>query len=225
VPSSSPARTKTLSSESAAATVEAYTFRQLEAPAGGSVHDVADVLSAAHAEAEQIRERARAAGEAEGRAAGLAAVRAEVQPALQALSAAVTELEGLRAQVIAELESDAVALALRVAEHVVAGAIAAEPQRIVDIAGLALRRITERRHVTLVVNPADMELLSQSVTGLRAQLGGIDHCNVQSDRRVARGGVVARTDAGEIDASVETQLTRVREIVAAELGSRDADDE
>jgi flagellar assembly protein FliH len=214
-----------LSSESADATVEAYTFRQLEAPAGGSVHDVADVLSAAHAEAERIREQARAAGEADGRAAGLAAVRAEVQPAVQALSAAVTELEGLRAQVIAELESDAVALALRVAEHVVAGAIAAEPQRIVDIAGLALRRITERRHVTLVVNPADMELLSQSVTGLQAQLGGIDHCHVQSDRRVARGGVVARTDAGEIDASVETQLTRVREIVAAELGSQDGDDE
>ncbi|HWE09051.1 MAG TPA: FliH/SctL family protein [Solirubrobacteraceae bacterium] len=212
-----------MSSESAAATIEAYTFRQLEAPAGGSVHEVADVLSAAHADAERIRQQARAAGEAEGRAAAIAAVRSEVQPALQALSGAVAELEAVRAQLISELESDAVALALRVAEHVVAAAIAVEPERIVDIAGLALRRIAERRHVTLVVNPADLELLSESMSGLKSELGGIEHCNVQSDRRVARGGVVARTDAGEIDASIETQLTRVREIVAAELRGPDDD--
>jgi flagellar assembly protein FliH len=155
----------------------------------------------------------------------MAAVQAELQPTLSALSAAVGELGALRAQVIGELESDAVALALRVAEHVVAGAIDAEPERIVDIAGLALRRITDRRHVTLVVNPADLELLSESMAGLLSELGGIEQCNVQSDRRVARGGVVARTDAGEVDASIETQLTRVREIVAAELSGQDDDDE
>jgi flagellar assembly protein FliH len=224
VPWSSRDRTKTLSSESAAATIEAYTFRQLEAPVGGTVHDAADVLSAAHSEAEQIREQARLAGEAEGRAAGMAAARAELEPALAALGAAVAEMSALRAQVIGELESDAVALGLRIAEHIVAGAVAIEPERIVDVAGLALRRITERRHVTLVVNPADLELLSEAVPGLQSELGGIEHCYVQSDRRVGRGGVLARTDEGEIDASIETQLARVREIVATELGERDDDD-
>jgi flagellar assembly protein FliH len=214
-----------LSSESAAATIEAYTFRQLEAPAGGTVHDAADVLSAAHAEAEQIRQQAQAAGEAEGRAAGMAAVRAELAPAVEALSAAVGELSALREQVVDELETDAVALALRMAEHIVAGAIDAEPARIVDVAGLALRRLTERRSVTLVVNPADLELLSESVPGLQAELGGIEHCSVQSDRRVGRGGVLARTDEGEIDASIETQMVCVREIVAAELSGNDDDGE
>jgi flagellar assembly protein FliH len=217
-------RTKTLSSESAAATIEAYTFRQLEAPAGGTVHDAADVLSAAHSEAEQIREQARLAGETDGRAAGMAAARAELEPALAALAAGVAEMSALRAQVIGELESDAVALGLRIAEHIVGGAITVEPERIVDVAGLALRRITERRHVTLVVNPADLELLSEAVPGLQSELGGIEHCYVQSDRRVGRGGVLARTDEGEIDASIETQLTRVREIVSSELGERAGDD-
>ncbi len=218
-------RTKTLSSESAAATIEAYTFRQLEAPVGGTIHDAADVLSAAHAEAEQIRERARAAGDAEGRAAGMAAARAELQPALAALSGAVAELTELRAHLIDDLESDAVTLALRMAEHIVAGAIAAEPGRIVDVAGLALRRITDRRHVTLVVNPADLELLSEAVPGLQSELGGIEHCNVQSDRRVGRGGVLARTDEGEIDGSIDTQLNRVREIIAAELQGTGGDED
>jgi flagellar assembly protein FliH len=215
-----------LSSESAAATIAAYTFRQLEAPAG-SVRDVADVLSAAHADAEQIRLAARAAAEAEGRAAGLAAARAEMEPALQAVAAAAQALDGLRDQVIAEVEHDAVALALRLAEQIVAGAIEVAPERIVDIAAVALRRIRDRRHVTLVVNPADLELVSESVTRLQAELGGIEHLNVQSDRRVGRGGVLARTDEGEVDASIETQLSRAREVVAAELGPHDggAEDE
>jgi flagellar assembly protein FliH len=206
-----------LSSESAAATIAAYTFRQLEAPAGGVVHDVADVLSAAHAEAEHIRQQARAAGEAEGRAAGMAALQAEMAPTIQAVAGAVHALESLREQLVSELETDAVALALHLAEQIVAGAMAVNPERVVDIAGLALRRLTERRHVTLVVNPADLDLMSESMAQLQAELGGIEHLSVQSDRRVGRGGVLARTDAGEIDASIETQLLRAREIVAAEL--------
>jgi flagellar assembly protein FliH len=209
-----------LSSESAAATIAAYTFRQLEAPAG-SVRDVADVLSAAHADAEQIRRQARAEGEAAGRAAGMAAVRAELEPSLQAIAGAAQALGALRDQVVSELEHDAVALALRLAEQVVASAIEVDPERIVDVAAVALRRIRDRQHVTLVVNPADLELMSGSVTQLQSELGGIEHLNVQSDRRVGRGGVLARTDEGEVDASIETQLARAREIVAAELGPRD----
>ena len=208
-----------MSSESAAATIAAYTFRQLEAPAG-SVRDVADVLSAAHADAEQIRQQAWSEGEVEGRAAGMAAMRAELEPSLQAVAGAAQALDAVRDQVISELEHDAVAFALRLAEQIVAGAIDVAPERILDIAGVALRRIRDREHVTLVVNPADLELMSDSVSRLQSELGGIANLNVQSDRRVGRGGVLARTDEGEIDASIETQLARAREIVAAELGSR-----
>jgi flagellar assembly protein FliH len=208
-----------LSSESAAATIAAYTFRQLEAPAG-SVRDVADVLPAAHDDAEQIRQQAWAEGEAEGRAAGMAAMRAELEPSLLAVAGAAQALDAVRDQLISELEHDAVALALRLAEQIVAGAIEVAPERILDVAGVALRRIRDREHVTLVVNPADLELMSASVTQLQSELGGIANLNVQSDRRVGRGGVLARTDEGEIDASIETQLARAREIVAAELGPR-----
>jgi flagellar assembly protein FliH len=208
-----------LSSEGGAGTVSAtYTFRQLEAPAGAVLHGgVADVLTAAMAQADQIREEARATGEAEGRAAATAAVHAEAESGLQALAGAHAALESLRDELIGQIESDAVILALRLAEQIVSGAIAVAPERLVDIASQAMRRIADRRHVTLVVNPADLELMHDSVLRLQTQLGGIEHCNVQADRRIARGGVIARTEAGEIDASVEAQLSRAREIVTSEL--------
>ena len=205
---------RTLSSDTAA---PSYTFRQLEAPAGATTHRAADVLSAAIAQADQIREDARAAGEAEGRIAAAHEVRAEAEPALRALADASQALQGLQEQLIAELESDAVTLALRLAEQIVAGAIAVAPERLIDIAGQAMRRIADRRHVTLVVNPADLELMEESVMRLQSELGGIEHCNVQADRRVGRGGVIARTEAGEIDSTIAAQLARAHELVVNEL--------
>jgi flagellar biosynthesis/type III secretory pathway protein FliH len=205
-----------------AATVGSYTFRQLEAPVGAMTHGAADVLSAAIAQADQIREEARAAGEAEGRAAAMSAVRAEAEPSLQALAGARNALDELRDGLIADLEADAVTLALRLAEQIVAGALKVAPERLIDVAGQAMRRIADRRHVTLVVNPADLELMQESVLRLQSELGGIEHCNVQADRRVGRGGVIARTEAGEIDATIDAQLSRAAEIVAAELSPEDA---
>jgi flagellar assembly protein FliH len=118
---------------------------------------------------------------------------------------------------IAELEQDAVEMGLRLAEQIVAGVIAVEPERVLDVARNALRHLTDRRHVTLVVNPDDLELVGECVDQLQSELGGIEHLGVQSDRRIGRGGAIARTDSGEIDSGIDAQLARAREIVAAAM--------
>jgi flagellar assembly protein FliH len=203
-------------SESATPVVN-YAFRQLDAPPAGTSDGIADVLSAVRAEAEQIRAQAWAAGEAEGRAAGMAAARADAQPAVAAVGASVQAIAELRASVMAELERDAAELALRLAEQILAGVLEVQPERVLDVARNALRHLTDRRRVTLVVNPGDLELVSDCVNQLQSELGGIEHLGVQSDRRVARGGAIARTDIGDIDAGIDTQLARAREIVAGAM--------
>lgn len=201
-------------SESAIGT---YAFRQLDAPPPGTSNGIADVLSAVRAEAEQIRAQAWAAGEAEGRAAGMAAARTEAAPAVAAIASAVQGISGLRDQIVAELEQDAVEMAMRLAEQIIAGVISVEPERVIDVGRNALRHLSDRRRVTLVVNPDDLEIVSECVEQLQSELGGIEHLAVQSDRRIGRGGAIARTDSGEIDSSVDAQLGRAREIVAAAL--------
>lgn len=199
---------------SATAEPSVYRFRQLDAPP----IDRGDTLAAALGEAEAIRERARADGYAEGRSAAEAEVRAASAEALEGLLRARQALDELRDSHLDALERDAARLGLALAEQIVAGAVAVAPERLVDVAGLALRRLAERRTVTLVVNPAELELLNDAVQSLRGELGGIDQLSVQADRRVGRGGVLARTEDGEIDATVEAQLVRAREIVVEELG-------
>jgi flagellar assembly protein FliH len=204
--------------------IATYSFEQLPAPPDGTTTGVADVLSAAWAEAEQVRAQARLAGEVEGRAAGLADARAQSEQALEALACALQSVEELRSEVVAAIERDAVELSLRLSEQILSGALSVQPERVLDVARGALRRLADRHRVTVVVNPADLELLSESVEGLKTTLGGIEHCGVQTDRRVGRGGAIARTEAGEIDASIEAQMRSAREIVVAALSEDDADE-
>ena len=202
-----------------------YAFRQLDAPPPGTSNGIADVLSAVRAEAEQIRAQAWAAGEAEGRAAGMAAARTDAAPAIAAMTAALEAIEQLKAQMLAELEQDAVEMAMRLAEQILAGVVSVEPERVIDVGRNALRHLTERRRVTLVVNPDDLELVSECVDQLQSELGGIEHLGVQSDRRIGRGGAIARTDSGEIDSGLDAQLSRAREIVAAALARESFDED
>jgi flagellar assembly protein FliH len=166
---------------------------------------------------EQVRAQARLAGESEGRAEGLAAATAQAAPALAALEQAVRSFEQLRGELVDSLEKEAADLALLIAEQIVAGALEVQPARIVDIARGALRRVAERQRVTLVVNPADLDLLSDSLERLRMELGGIEHLDVQADRRIELGGALLRTEYGEVDTTVSTQLQRAREVVGAAM--------
>ncbi|HUO69131.1 MAG TPA: FliH/SctL family protein [Solirubrobacteraceae bacterium] len=201
--------------------IDTYAFEQLEAPPS-DVHSDTDLLANAWDQAEHIKEQARRTGEAEGHAAGFAAAAAQVQSAVDALRTALAAVEQMRAELIAALEHDAAELALRISEQILAAAVEVQPERVVDVARNALRRVTDRQRVVLVVNPSDLEAMGVAVPALKAELGGIEHCDVQADRRISAGGAILRTEAGEIDATIETGLERAREIVAGVLkGARD----
>jgi flagellar assembly protein FliH len=156
---------------------------------------------------------------AEGREEGLAEARELARPALEALGEAIAGLEALRAQVVEQLECDAVAMAFDLAEQILGAALEVAPQRVLDVIRGALRRLGERRHVTVVVNPDDHALVGELIDELRDEAGGIEHIVVIADRRVERGGVIVRTEEGEIDAQIRTQIARARAIVAQELAS------
>jgi flagellar assembly protein FliH len=68
-----------------------------------------------------------------------------------------------------------------------------------------------------------MTLIEAAAAALKSELGGIEHLQVQADRRIQRGGVVAQTAHGEIDASISAQLESARELVVAALDG-DAED-
>ena len=164
-------------------------------------------------------ERIRAESHAEGYAQGAADARSVIEPAAVALQQAAAELAGLRESLAQETEHAAVSLALRIAEQAVQGAIAVEPERVVDVVRGGLRRLIERERVIVLVSPDDLDVVREHAADLVAELGGIDHFEVQADRRVGRGGAMVRTGEAEVDATLETKLARARELIEEELSA------
>jgi flagellar assembly protein FliH len=204
-----------------------FSFEALEAPVtvaapagsdGGGPDAVLAALAEAEAQAEAMRAAAREEGLREGREEALAAL----APALEALNQAVEAMQIEQVARAERLEAHAVDLGLFLAEKVLGGALAVEPDLVVEAVRGALRGIVERERVTVLVHPDDLELVRDAMDDVRGSLGGIEHCEVQAERRVARGGAVVRTPDGDVDARVETKLVRAREVVEAALSSPSA---
>ena len=155
----------------------------------------------------------------DGLAAGIAQAQSQLDGPAAALAAAADQLQALRADAAASVEADAVDLALRIAEQAVGAAIAADPELVVEAVRGALRRLVERDRVLILVNPDDLELVRDHVGRLVGELGGIEHCEVQAERRVRPGGAIVRTSEGEVDATLETKLARAREVLEHELAN------
>jgi flagellar assembly protein FliH len=199
-----------------------FSFETLEAPAPApepGSHAEADAVMAslaqAKADADALRAQAHEQGLREGREEALAAL----TPALEVLAQAAEAVQADQHARAERLERHAVDLALFLAEKVLGGAIAVQPEQVIEAVRGALRGIVDRERVTVLVHPEDLDLVRDAMDDLRAALGGIEHCEVQAERRVSRGGAVVRTPDGDVDARVETKLQRAREVVEAALAT------
>jgi flagellar assembly protein FliH len=205
-----------------------FSFEALEAPVELAVpgtpaaRDEADAVMVALAKAESDAVGLRAAAREEGLREGREEALAALTPGLEALSQAVEAVNADQYARAERLEAHAVDLALFLAEKVIGGALAVEPERVVEAVRGALRGIVERERITILVHPEDLELVREAMDDIRTTLGGIEHTEVQAERRVSRGGAVVRTPDGDVDARVETKLQRAREVVEAALSSSSA---
>jgi flagellar assembly protein FliH len=192
-----------------------YDFEQLEPSAPPPGNTPAALLARAAAEADQLRAQARAEGYAEGQAAGREEGLGEVAEAARALTDAHASLQALRGELVAAIEGDAIEFALALAGKILAASLQARPELIAESVQGALRRLGDRRRVSVLVNPADLELVNAALGAGPADAA--ERLELLGEERVARGGAIVRTQEGEVDASVQTQLERAREVALAEL--------
>jgi flagellar assembly protein FliH len=153
----------------------------------------------------------------EGFAAGVAQAQAQLEGPASAMAAAASQLQAMRGDAAASVEPAAVELALRIAEQALGAWLVVDRGVVVEVVRGALRRLVERDRVVILVNPDDLEVVRDHATRLVGELGGIEHCEVQAERRVGRGGCVVRTPDGDVDARIETKLQRAREVIESAL--------
>jgi flagellar assembly protein FliH len=194
-----------------------YDFEQLE-PSDPPPRDApARMLAQARAESHALREQARSKGHDAGFQAGRADGSERMRDATRALGEALDGISAMRDELALGLERDAVELGLALAGKVLAAAREVRPDSVVEVAQGALRRVGGQRRIVVFVNPGDVELVREAIGELQARAGGLEPLDLQADQRVQAGGAVVRTAEGEVDAQVQTQLERAREVALAEL--------
>ncbi len=156
-----------------------------------------DVLERARAEASAVleaaaseRERIRTEAEEAGHRAGLARAAAE------------------RDRVLRSAADDLVRLAVAVARTVL-GREVERDGGVEALAARALQAVRQRREVTLRVHPADAPAVRREAGPLGTLLARAPALAVREDPGVGRGGLVVETEAGALDARLETRLEAV----------------
>lgn len=159
----------------------------------------------------------RAAGEAqgleEGRAEGRRRALTEMSARLGALdaawSAALAKFEAERAEVLAAARESVIVLAAEIASRVTKRTIELDPAVVRDQLEAALGLTLRATRLVIRVNPEDRAIAAQALPELLKTLAGAAHAELAEDASLDRGSCVIRTDHGEVDASIGTQLDRM----------------
>lgn len=166
---------------------------------------------AAAAERARLREAARAEGYAEGLAAG----RQEAEQACGRMKQLADSFGNTLDNFDFRLSDMLLALSLDVARQVVAGELAARPERILDVVNLALKQMAEStREARLLLNPDDAALV-------RPQLDAVldkNRLRIVEDARIVRGGCLIETPQGDIDATLPARWRQVVQVLGSNQG-------
>lgn len=145
-------------------------------------------------EAERRRDAIREQATEEGRTRGLA----EWNHILAAASQRADQLTR-------SWEETMLRLAVRVAEKIIGEQLRLRPETIVEIVRQVLKGARPGKHLTIQVNPAELQQVRDHIDGLQAP-GATSEIEIVASASVLPGGCVIESELGIIDARLETQL-------------------
>lgn len=193
-----------MSTDSDTTAFEQWEVVELAASAGEEETSAVD----AEAELARLREAARAEGYAEGLAAG----RVEGEQACGRIKQLAESFGNTLDNLDFRLADMVLELALDVARQVVAGELAARPERILDVVNLALKQMAETsREARLLLNPEDAALVRPHLD----QVLDKNRLRIVEDVRIVRGGCLIETSQGDLDATLPARWRAVVQVLGS----------
>ena len=102
------------------------------------------------------------------------------------------------------IKSELISAALDISKEVIGVELGNSSQEIAKVLSLELvKELQSASKITLKVNPKDHGYISE-------KLGSMEHVEIVSDSAVSLGGVIAISDAGNIDAQISKRFERVK---------------
>ncbi len=152
-------------------------------------------------------------GRKEGRELAHREANEEIALLAAGLGATAQQFEKERGFLVAEARDDLLGLALRLSERITRRRMEVEPDLVSGQVEAAIESVGGRSKLTLVLHPADEEILRSVLSGGRATDVldlDIQGMVVVRDETMERGGCVLRDGRGVVaDATISTQLERI----------------
>lgn len=148
----------------------------------------------------------------QGYEAGLEQGRSEMDQETKRLHQLAESLGSALDSLDFRLADEVLNLALDVAKQVIAGELAARPERILDVVKLALRQVAEStREARLLLNPEDAQLVRPILNELLDK----SRLRIVEDVRIVRGGCLIETPQGDLDASLQARWRQVISVLGS----------
>lgn len=184
---------------------------------------VADAREQARILLEESREQGHRQGYEAGYAAGDQDARRSLtqraddeRVAYQAdLNLFLSGVEATSRQAWLEMEPQVIELVFEIARKVIKMEVDLNRAAAIEVVKNTLRRVADSTSLRIRVHADDLETVRGNREDLYALVDSIRKIEIVEDRRVGPGGCIVETDAGTIDARIETQLEEVRKMLAA----------
>lgn len=147
-------------------------------------------------------------GRESGRAEALAAESGALRLLQEEWAAALARFEREREGLMIQGRRSLLRLAAEVARRVTKRHVESDQHVLAAQLDAALRLVLAPTRLVIEVDPTAVEGAKRALPQLMDRLGGTDNAEVRPRDGLGAGSVVIRTDKGEIDASVNTQIAR-----------------
>ena len=177
------------------------------------------ILAEADDRAAEIERAAYEKGYEEGIAAGKTDGTAQAKQMLEQMVAIVDQATELHDTMLAEAESEMVALCLEIARKIIQSELRTNPDVVKSVLSAAVKKINGSPRVTIKVNPSQLESVREHWDAAFGPDYREKEWAIEPDPNVAAGGCVLDTKYGSLDARIGTQLGEIQKTFALLLGT------
>ncbi|MGM0452552.1 MAG: FliH/SctL family protein [Thermodesulfobacteriota bacterium] len=163
---------------------------------------------------EAIREEAYTKGRADGRQEA----EAELHTAAQALAEGLEQISRLRESLLSKSKEDMVRLVMGVVGQVIQTEVTENTDIIVKTVTRALESAVASAEYFIKVHPDDLARVKEKEPLFLAAMKGLQNIYFIADESIARGGCLAESQAGDVDATIESQISEIYEHLRKEMG-------
>ncbi|MCB9851322.1 MAG: hypothetical protein H6817_11535 [Phycisphaerales bacterium] len=138
---------------------------------------------------------------------------ADESQTLAALRATIEAYEERKRDLFIAARQDVVRFAARMAERVTRQVGATHPDAAKDNLDAALNMVGKATNLVVHINPADRATIERFAAEYHQQIASAEHVEIVADESIARGGCRVTTEDAEVDATLETQIGRIVELM------------